>query len=173
MNRIDLNGTGPKGLLRYRINLRVIGIATASMLAAAGCASTGYGPTGSTGYGTPAPSSYGAERCYDCGVITHIEPFRTQRAPSATGAVLGGLVGAVAGRELADDESKGRRNTATVAGAAAGAVAGNAVQNAVQTRYNVHVRMDDGRSTVVTMDNVNRLQVGSRVRVSNGRAYAY
>ncbi|MCF7220608.1 glycine zipper 2TM domain-containing protein [Marilutibacter chinensis] len=142
------------------------------MLALAGCATPGYGPSGSAGYGSSAPS-YGSERCYDCGVITRIEPIRTQRAPNATGAILGGLVGAVAGRELADDESKGRRNTATVAGAAAGAVAGNAVQNAVQTRYNVHVRMDDGRTTVVTMDSMGGLQAGSRVRVANGRVYGY
>ncbi|AWV07429.1 hypothetical protein C9I47_1740 [Lysobacter maris] len=150
-------------------------MAAAGMLALTGCVSSGYGGSApGYGYGNPAPApSYDNQRCYDCGVITRIEPFRTQRAPNATGAVLGGLVGAVAGRELADDKSKGRRNTATVAGAAAGAVAGNAVQNAVQTRYNVHVRMDDGRTTVVSMDSVGRLQAGARVRVANGRVYGY
>ncbi|QDH70206.1 glycine zipper 2TM domain-containing protein [Marilutibacter alkalisoli] len=162
MNGIDTNC--PK-------KLRLVGIGAACMLAVAGagCATSGYG-SGAAGYGSPA-SGYDA-RCYDCGVITRIEPVRTQRAPTATGAVIGGLVGAAAGRELADDESKGRRNTATVAGAAAGAVAGNAIQNAVQTQYNVHVRMDDGRTTVVTVPNVVGMSEGSRVRVRDGRIHA-
>ena len=81
-------------------------------------------------------------------------------------------VGAAAGRELADDKSDGRQNTATVAGAVAGAVAGNAIQNANQRKYNVQVRMDNGRSTTVTMNNVNSLQVGSAVRVANGQVIA-
>ena len=92
--------------------------------------------------------------------------------PNATGAVLGGLVGAAAGRELADDESKGRQNTATVAGAVAGAVAGNAIQNRVQgDRFNVYVRMDDGRTTTVTQDDLGGIRVGTYVRVYNGRAW--
>lgn len=152
------------------INLRLLGVAAASALALAGCAtgygSTGYGASG-TGYGSASAS------CYDCGTITRIEPIQTTgAAPNATGAVLGGLVGAAAGRELADDESEGRQNTATVAGAVAGAVAGNAIQNANQRKYNVYVRMDDGRTTMVTMDSMGGLQVGARVRVDNGRVYA-
>ncbi|MBB1089163.1 glycine zipper 2TM domain-containing protein [Lysobacter sp. SG-8] len=150
--------------------LSVLGLAAASALALSGCATSGYGSGGSS-YGSP--SSYGTPaRCYDCGVITGIQPIRTQGAPSATGAILGGIVGAVAGRELADDESKGRRNTATVAGAAAGAAAGNAIQSANETRYDVQVRMDDGRSARVTVDSMGGLQVGSPVRVSNGRLLA-
>ena len=73
---------------------------------------------------------------------------------------------------MADDKSDGRQNTATVAGAIAGAVAGNAIQNANQRKYNVQVRMDNGRTTTVTMDNVNGLQVGSSVRISNGQVIA-
>lgn len=154
-----------------KTQLRVIGAAAATSLALAGCA-TGYGTSGG-GYGG---SAYGAPdtatACYDCGVITRIEPVDTQgRAPNATGAVLGGLVGAAAGRELADDKSEGRRNTATVAGAVAGAVAGNAIQNAQQRKYNVYVRMDDGRTTMVTMESVGGLQVGAYVRVADGRIY--
>jgi outer membrane lipoprotein SlyB len=153
------------------VNIRLLGLATAGMLAVTGCATSGYGSAGA-GYGTAAPA-YGSASCYDCGVITRIEPIQTRSsAPNATGAVLGGLVGAVAGRELTDDKSKGRRNTATVAGAAAGAVAGNAIQNAVQTRYNVHVRMDDGRTHAVTVNSMGGLQVGSPVRVSDGRLHA-
>lgn len=159
--------------MTHRFNKLAIASTAAGVLALAGCATGGYGSTG-TGYGTSG-NSYGSTTasCYDCGVITSIQPFDTQgRAPNATGAVLGGLVGAAAGRELADDKSDGRQNTATVAGAVAGAVAGNAIQNANQRKYNVQVRMDNGRTTTVTMNNVNGLQVGSAVRVSNGRVIA-
>lgn len=151
-------------------NFRLLGIAAAASLALAGCATSGYGAAGA-GYGT---SAYGNEaNCYDCGTITRIMPIQTSsRAPNATGAVLGGVVGAAAGRELAEDKSDGRQNTATVAGAIAGAVAGNAIQNANQQKYNVYVRMEDGRTTMVTMESVGGLQVGSYVRVSNGRVYA-
>lgn len=154
-------------------NKLAISATAASMLALAGCATGGYGSAG-TGYGTGG-SAYGSSSasCYDCGVITSIQPFDTQsRAPNSTGAVLGGLVGAAAGRELADDKSEGRQNTATVAGAIAGAVAGNAVQNANQRKYSVQVRMDNGRTTTVTMNNVNGLQVGAAVRVANGQVVA-
>jgi len=82
------------------------------------------------------------------------------------------LVGAAAGRELADDKSEGRQNTATVAGAVAGAVAGNAIQRNVSgARFNVHVRMDDGRTTVVTQEDLDGIREGSYVRVYNGRAW--
>ncbi len=154
------------------MNIRMVGLAAITSMAMAGCATTaspGYG------YNTPPPSS--GANCYDCGTVTRIEMTSagTSSVPNATGAVLGGIVGAAAGRELADDESKGRQNTATVAGAVAGAVAGNAIQNSVQRNsgaYNVHVRMSDGRTTVVSQTDINGLREGSYVRVYNGRAWA-
>lgn len=155
------------------MNLRLLGLAAASTLALAGCATSGYGSAGAgAGYGNSPAYGSAPASCYDCGVITRIEPITTGTAPRATGAVLGGLVGAAAGRELADDKSSGRRNTATVAGAVAGAVAGNAIQKGVATKYNVYVRMDDGRSSVVTMNSMGGLQVGSYVRVNNGQITA-
>lgn len=151
------------------MNIRLIGVAAAATLALAGCATTSPG----YGYGSPSPTS---AACYDCGTVTRIEMISSgqSRVPNATGAVLGGIVGAAAGRELADDESKGRQNTATVAGAVAGAVAGNAIQNRAQANnntYNVHVRMNDGRTTVVTQNDLGGIREGSYVRVYNGRAW--
>ena len=155
------------------MNIRLLALATISSLAMAGCVTTaapGYG------YGrAPLPSS---ASCYDCGTVTRIEMTSAVAGgvPNATGAVLGGIVGAAAGRKLTDDESKGRQNTATVAGAVAGAVAGNAIQNSVQVNsggaYNVYVRMNDGRSTVVSQSDINGIRVGTSVRVANGRAWA-
>lgn len=105
----------------------------------------------------PAPQ---AQRCYDCGQVVRIESVYGARENSRAGAVLGGVVGAVAGRELADDESSGRRNTATAVGAVAGAVAGNAIENRmIAETYDIHVRMDDGR---VLVFNRNTLAAGVR-----------
>jgi len=152
------------------MNLRLLGVAAAASLSLAGCATPGYG---SSGYGTGSPGYGSSTTCYDCGTVARIEQVGGSAAPRATGAILGGLVGAAAGRELADDESDGRQNTATVAGAVAGAVAGNAIQKRVSdARFNVHVRMDDGRTTVVTQDDLGGIREGAYVRVYNGRAWA-
>ena len=154
------------------INLRLLGVATASVLALAGCATSGYGTAGAgagVGYGNSTAN------CYDCGTVTRIEQLSSGNVPNATGAVLGGLVGAAAGRTIAKNQtdSEGRQNTATVAGAVAGAVAGNAIQNRTQAAsYNVYVRMQDGRTTVVTQNDLGGIREGSYVRVYNGRAWA-
>ena len=141
----------------------LICVAAASM-ALAGCAtSPGYS---SGGYG----SGYSRATCYDCGTVTRIEQVG-QPTSGVTGAVLGGLVGAAAGREIADDKSTGRRNTATAAGAVAGAVAGSAIERNVRgPRYNVYVRMDDGRLVTVTQADLGGVREGSYVRIYNGRA---
>ncbi|MCE2944012.1 MAG: glycine zipper 2TM domain-containing protein [Lysobacteraceae bacterium] len=103
----------------------------------------------------PAPP---AARCYDCGTVESIVTVRNARPNTGTGAVLGGVVGAIAGRALADDSSKGRRNTATVAGAVAGAVAGNAIEERANAEsFDVTVRMDDGRRLTL---NLTRLPQG-------------
>ncbi len=146
--------------------------ATAALatLTLAGCATT------SPGYSSPGYGSAPAARCIDCGMVTRIDTrARTGGAPNATGAVLGGVVGAVAAREIADNrtDSQGRVNTATVAGAVGGAMAGNAIQNRVQSDavYDVHVRMDNGRTVVVSQTDLGGIRQGSYVRVSGGRAY--
>ena len=108
------------------------------------------------------------QRCYDCGRIERIETVYGARTNSRTGAVLGGLVGAVVAREVPSHGSQGRKNTATIAGAAAGALAGNAIENkANEQTYDIHVLMDDGRRVVVNKNNLgNSLRVGSYVRVN-------
>jgi len=156
------------------MNIRLIGAtALLASLAAAGCATTSPG-YGTTNGGYPAPVS-SSNSCYDCGTVTRIEVASTtsSNVPNATGAVLGGLVGAAAGHELAKNSSTGKQNTATVAGAVAGAVAGNAIQNHAQAQgaYNVYVRMNDGRTTVVTQSDLGGIREGSYVRVTNGHVY--
>ena len=151
------------------MNIRLIGAAAIAALAMAGCATTHPDST----YYPPSSSS---TSCYDCGTVTRIDMVGTSNnRGTVTGAVLGGVVGAAAGRELADDESKGRRNTATVAGAVAGAAAGAAIGRNVSgggASYNVHVRMNDGRTVVVSQTDLDGIREGSYVRVYNGRAWA-
>lgn len=147
--------------------LRVLGAALlAATFATTGCATTAPGY-----YGSNAPTT---AACYDCGTVTRIETGVGSRTPNATGAVVGGLIGAATAREVAKNrtDSEGRTNTATVAGAVGGAVVGNAIQNRVGTGYNIFVRMQDGREMVAMQDDLGSIRVGSYVRVSNGRAYA-
>lgn len=146
----------------------LIAAALATTLAA--CASS---PRSGSGYN----DSYGQQgyqqpqRCYDCGRIERIEQVYGARDNSRAGAVLGGLVGAVAAREIPTHGSEGKKNTATVAGAVAGAVAGNAIENKMNEQtYDIHVRMDDGRLVVFNRNSLgNGLRVGSYVRVDGNR----
>lgn len=151
------------------MNIRLMGAASAILasLALAGCAST------SAGYGG-SPGAYGsAANCYDCGTVTRIEAGAGSRVPNATGAVVGGLVGAAVAREVAKDrtDSDGRQNTATVGGVVAGAAIGNAIQNRAGTGYNIYVRTSDGRQLVVSQDDLGGIREGSYVEVRNGRAH--
>lgn len=147
---------------------RILAFAIAfSPLALAGCATSGSGYAGSgAGYGSSQTT------CYDCGTVTRIEQGAGSRTPNATGAVVGAVIGGLAARELADNrtDSEGRKNTATVAGAAAGGVIGNAIQNRAGTGYNIFVRMRDGREIVVSQDDLNGIREGSTVRIVNNRA---
>ncbi|GAA5074988.1 glycine zipper 2TM domain-containing protein [Lysobacter panacisoli] len=153
-------------------NLRLLGVAAACTIALAGCA------TSSPGYSSAPAPSYGGStaNCYDCGTVTRIEQVAAgSSAPSATGAILGGIVGAVAGHEISAHTggSKGNQNVAAAAGAVGGAVAGNAIQkNTNSTQFNVYVRMNDGRTSVVTQKELDGIREGSYVRVYNGRAWA-
>lgn len=153
------------------MKIRLIGAAAlVSTLALGACAtSPGYNNGGynNGGYGN-APAN-----CYDCGTVTRIEQGAGSRAPNATGAVIGGIVGAAVAREVAKDrtDSKGRQNAATIGGAAAGAAIGNAVQNRTGTGYDIYVRMNDGRETVVSQDDLGGIREGSYVEIRNGRAY--
>ena len=157
------------------MKLSLIASAAVAALALAGCATTGgY----NTGYGNSAYNNgyAGQTQCADCGTVTRIMVLDSGRsAPSATGAVLGGLVGAVAGHEISDHTggSRGNKNIAAAAGAVAGAVAGNKIQqNTTGVSYDITVRMDDGRVLVVNQKNADGLGQNSRVRVSGNRVIA-
>ncbi len=149
--------------------LHVLGTAALAlgMSFATGCASTGPGYSSGGNYNTQG-NNYG--NCYDCGVVTNIEGGGNGK----TGAVIGGIIGAVAGHEVSAHTggSTGNQNISAVAGAAAGAVAGNAIaKNRIDSGYIIHVRMNDGRMTSIRQQDLQGVREGSRVRISNGRAY--
>ena len=153
------------------MKLSLVAPAILAIATLAGCASTGgyNSGYGNTGYNSGSSQSL----CADCGTITRVMVLDSGRsAPSATGAVLGGLVGAVAGHEISDHTggSRGNKNISAAAGAVAGAVAGNKVQqNTTGVSYDITVRMDDGRIVVVNQKNADGLTQNSRVRVSGNR----
>ena len=148
----------------------VLAIATLAGCASTGGYNTGYG---NNGYNSGYNNGYQNQQCADCGTITRIMVLDSGRsAPSATGAILGGIVGAVAGHEISDHTggSRGNKNIAAAAGALAGAAAGNKIQqNTTGVSYDITVRMDDGRVVVVNQKNVEGLGQNSRVRVNGNR----
>ena len=146
------------------MNLRMtaIAIACATLAACASQPSPRYS-TAPQPYSAPAPA-----RCYDCGRVVRIETVYGARANTHTGAVLGGIVGGVLGNQVGKGDGK---KAATVAGVVGGAVAGNAIEKKVNSQtYDITVRLDNGNIVVVNQNSLpGGLQVGSAVRVSNGR----
>jgi outer membrane lipoprotein SlyB len=146
------------------MKIQLIAAAAVATVALAGCATTspGYGSSGyNNGYGNSG-GNYNTNRCADCGIVTRINQVASGRsAPSATGAVLGGIVGAVAGHEISDHTggSRGNKNIAAAAGAVGGALAGN----------DITVRMDDGRTVVVNQRDLGGIRENTYVRVVNGK----
>ena len=156
------------------MKIQLIAAAAVATVALAGCATTspGYGSSGyNNGYGNSG--SYNTGRCADCGIVTRINTVASGRsAPSATGAVLGGIVGAVAGHEISDHTggSRGNKNIAAAAGAVGGALAGNQIQkNVTNDTFDISVRMDDGRTVVVNQRDLGGIRENTYVRVVNGR----
>lgn len=152
------------------MKIRLIALGVTATLALAGCATTA--PSSSYGGGYSAPSS-STRYCAECGVVERIDTYASgSSAPSRTGAVLGGIVGAVAGRQISDRTggSEGNKNVATVAGAVAGAAAGNAIQNRTGgDSYAITVRMDDGRRVTINQNDLGGIRENTYVRVQNGR----
>jgi outer membrane lipoprotein SlyB len=157
------------------MKIQLIAAAAIATVALAGCATTspGYGSSGyNNGYGN-TNNGYNNGRCADCGIVTHINQVASGRtAPSATGAILGGLVGAVAGHEISDHTggSRGNKNVAAAAGAVGGALAGNQIQkNVTSDTFDISVRMDDGRTVVVNQRDLGGIRENTYVRVVNGK----
>lgn len=145
-------------------------LASAALLG--GCASNS--PSQSYEGASSAGGAYNTTANMGYGTIDTIQVVRGSGGTSGTGAVLGGLVGAIAGNQVGSGSG---RAVATVAGAVGGAAIGNKVEanrNANgQEQYQISVRMDNGDYRNVTQDSVYDLRVGNRVRIVDGRVYRY
>jgi outer membrane lipoprotein SlyB len=141
-----------------------------SAIALAACGST-YGPASPSSGPVPVTSSTTSSMS-GYGVIQSIEAVPTGQTGGGVG--LGTVAGAVVGGVLGNQVGSGRgRTAATVAGAAGGALAGGQMQRNSQAAsqgqaYRVTVRMDNGAMQTLLQDNPPNLQIGERVRVSNG-----
>lgn len=114
-------------------------------------------------------AAYAADTCNNCGAISNIELRQEEGKSTGGGAVLGAVVGGLAGRELVHGKRSGR-NLGAVAGAVAGGYAGNEIEKKSKSSdfYVITVKMDDGRTEVVKRDNAEGLAFGQRVSVENG-----
>ena len=109
-----------------------------------------------------------ADRKSGLGRISSIEPIRQQQS-GTTGGVVGGVVGAVIGNQIGSGTG---RAAATVAGGVGGALLGNRIQRKSSENiggYNVHVQMDNGSHRRLSREQLNGLDVGTRVRVDGKR----
>ncbi|MDB5825411.1 MAG: putative outer rane lipoprotein precursor SlyB-like [Herminiimonas sp.] len=109
------------------------------------------------------------------GVVESIQAVNTGSSSGGinAGTVIGGVVGGLLGNQVGGGTGRG---VATAAGVVGGAMAGNQIQKNTQapsTAYQVGVRLDNGAFQTVMQDSVADLNVGSRVRLDNGRVYRY
>jgi outer membrane lipoprotein SlyB len=105
--------------------------------------------------------------CGNCGRIKNIEAYTGHRSTTG-GAVAGAVVGGLLGNQVGGGSGK---TLATVAGAAGGAYVGKEIaENSEKTKYHVTVRMDNGSIRTVDQSSVKGLEVGSLVRIKNGKA---
>ena len=106
--------------------------------------------------------------CKDCGTVTDVKTLKQKGEGSGLGAVAGGVVGGVLGHQV----GSGRGNTAaTVVGAGAGAYAGHEIEKNQKstTSYQVHVKMEDGKSRYFTFGSATSYKVGDKVKVVDGK----
>lgn len=145
------------------MKIRMI-LATAAALALSACSSYGGNDGNRNSSYNNAPVN-----CQDCGVVQRIQNYTgEQRRTSGAGAVAGALIGGALGNQVGSGDGK---TAATVAGAVAGGFAGNAIEkNMDKTWHEVTIRMNDGRTIVLSQDSLNGVQEGSRVIIRNGRA---
>jgi outer membrane lipoprotein SlyB len=106
--------------------------------------------------------------CANCGIVAGVRVLKTPGQGTGVGAVAGGVVGGLVGNQF----GRGHGNTAmTVLGAIGGALGGNEVEKQVNatTRYEVDVRLDNGKMRTITMAANPGPIVGSRVKIQNGQ----
>ena len=108
----------------------------------------GTNPAPGSGAVAAAPAPERAPVCATCGRVESVRPVQYAAPPTGVGAVAGGVLGGVLGNQIGHG---GGRTAATVIGAVGGGYAGHTIEKRTrtETRYQVSVRMDDGRLRTV------------------------
>lgn len=134
-----------------------------SVLALAACGTTNQGSTSSM----PSTTSGTASSATGYGVVQAIDIVPRERAAIGLGTVAGAVVGGALGSQVGSGSG---RTAATVAGAAGGAMAGGAMERNARAGevYRVAIQMDNGAVQTMVQETPPGLQVGERVRLSNG-----
>jgi len=152
------------------MKIKLAAVSALACLALSGCITTpapNYGNYGGSTYNNQSNA------CTNCGTVIRIDEVLQANNPHpATGAVLGGVVGAIAGHEISDHTggSRGNRNVAAAIGAGAGALAGHQIQQSRSgPSWDIQVRMDDGRVIVVNQRNIDGIHQNGAVQVNGGR----
>lgn len=104
------------------------------------------------------------DQCAQCGVIRSVEPRKVKGEVKPASVIAGAIVGGVIGHQFGSGSGN---DAATAAGAIGGAVAGSEVDRnrRATTVYEVVVAMDDGGTRDLTLNAMNGLTPGERVRV--------
>ena len=115
----------------------------------------------------PARDAEPERHCVNCGVVTGVARIEQAGRPTGVGAMVGGAVGVLVGRELSRRDD---RTPLVVLGAIGGGLIGHQIEKRVRrvTVYEVDVRMSDGGLRQLTQPEPVRL--GERVVVEDGRA---
>jgi outer membrane lipoprotein SlyB len=150
-------------------------LVAASLLGA--CAVSPRSSGGWSGSGSTWPAQGGAVgNVVSYGTVTGIEMVRdgNRAEPTGSGAVIGGIVGAVAGRVMANASTDGyrQRNIATALGAAVGAFMGHQAERhqlGTAAGARVTVALDRGGNVTLDQRDAGDLRVGDRVRIEGDR----
>jgi len=105
------------------------------------------------------------------GRVTSIQTLRSEAHSNGTGAVIGGVLGGVLGHQIGDGNG---RTAATAVGAIGGAVVGNNVEKNRSREvigYRVNVQLDNGNTRTVTVNTLDGLSQGDRVRYADGHLF--
>lgn len=146
----------------------------ATTAALSGCAGNAPFGNNNQGYNDGYNSRASSAPVQGSGTIDSIQVVQGKAPTGGGGAIIGGLVGALAGNQIG---SGGGRAAATIAGGVGGALVGNNVEanrsNNAPEMYQINIHMENGDFRSVTQDTVGDLHVGNRVRIVDGRAYRY
>ncbi len=126
----------------------------------------GSGAAPATGT-APAQARSAQPACATCGTIASVREVDQPGKGGAGGAVAGGVVGGLLGNAIGGSK---HRTAGTVLGATGGAVAGYQIQKHTSgtKHWEVSVRMDDGSTQAVNLDQQPAFRTGERVRIVNG-----